>query len=487
MDSRAQTQEQIELTDRAWGKESLFYLARFCLGYSELQIKPHKDVCDFAESVLIRDHTGLDLEPRGSFKTTIFSQALPIMAILRDPNVRILLDSTILQNSIDNLGVIERHFESSRVKFLYGDYVGKHWTTEEMTIKQRTRMDLKEPTIRCASVEKVQVGPHYDIIIADDLVSKENVETPDQRKRVKDHFRLLFSLLEPGGVIIVVGTRWHYEDLYGLIIEEFPEFRCRIRSAIDPAGALYFPQRISAEFLGQQKKRLRRDLYNSQYLNDPAPEDEDARFQASWFKRYETIPHEATKFSFVSIDPGGKKKGSDEWVIFWSHATDENLLYFDGYLKGNWKMAEAWQRLFEVCAIVGPISVGLETTGQQKYLLESLQDEMRKRNKFFNVIPLSHAIESKESRILSLLQPRYQCGTILHSSRMEGLEEQLRRFPKGKDDIVDAASMTAEIVAYPRKRARKVTEVGSIDELVVASIRGKLKSRPMNRILGDQW
>ena len=127
-------------------------------------------------------------------------------------------------------------------------------------------------------------------------------------------------------------------------------------------------------------------------------------------------------------------------------------------------MSQAWDVLFSLYDQHHFITCGLEVTGGQKYLLESLQDEMRRRNVFFNVVPLSHAGDSKEYRILRL-QPRYQCGSIWHSHEMDDLEDQLRHFPKGKDDVPDAAAMTLEIAMAPRSRKAKEQPIRSVDDL----------------------
>lgn len=489
MISRSDLQAQFEEADRRFGWESLYYLAKFVLGYKDMRPSPHKDVCRFAERIVSGWKKGLDLEPRGVFKTTIFSQALPISLILHDPNIRILLDSSVLQNSIDNLGVIKRHFESPKLRYLYGDYTGQHWTAEEITVSKRTRIDLKEPTVRCASPERMQTGPHYDVIIADDLVSRENAKTPEQREMVKEHFRLLFSVLEPGGLMIVIGTRWHYDDLYGMILEEFKDFPTRIKDAEKdgPGGGLYFKERLTAEFLKDQRDvKLGRETYACQYKNDPAPEGKDSKFQKAWFKPFKDLP--STRYGFIAVDPGGEKKGSDEWAIITAYCDPVNDLYFHKLFKGNWRTDTAWSILFGLARQMGRdlMAVGLETTGGQKYLLEGLQDQMRKRDHFFNVVPLAHASDSKDYRILRL-QPRYQCGSIWHSPDMGPLEDQLRRWPKGKDDLADVASMILEISMAPRERSKKKAEFKSFDEMVWHNVLHRKTQRVVHPTLGSEW
>lgn len=473
--------------DRRSGRDSLYYFSKKILGYGRMEKKPHADVCDFIQAVMDKHKRGLDLEPRGSFKTTQASQALPIWLLERDPNLRILLDSSVLQNSIDNLGVIKNHYMGNeKLRFLYGDDVGDHWVTEEITVKRRTRMDLKEPSIRCASLERVQVGPHYDVIIADDLVTDLNSRTPEARASVIAHIRLLFSLLEPNtGIILLEGTRWHYEDAYGWVLSELPEFATRICRARDEKKEnLYFPQVLSNEFLDAVEKIQGRDIYNCQYNNDPAPQDENSSFARSMFKRYDKLPE--NRNTFMTIDPGGEKKGSDEWVFFGAHVDQENNKYFDRLVKGNWKASQCMDIFFVLASEMDPLAIGLETTGGQKWIHEMIIDQMRKRNKFFNIIPLPHAQDSKEYRI-KRLQPQYQIGAVFHSREMSPLEDQLLRYPKGRDDIPDAASMVLEICYPPRKSKESNREPLTTDQFLLKKFKEGRDRRPAHSLLGDQW
>lgn len=501
--SRDTAQAQLEEIDRRGGKESLYYLAKFILGYKDMEPQPHVEICAFAESVVFvkKDPSkpnqtgGLDMEPRGVFKTTVFSQALPVLAILHDPNIRILLTSSVLPNSTDNLQVVKNHFKHNpKLRHLYGDYVGELWVTEEMTVSKRTRLDLKEPTIRAASVGKVQVGPHYDLIIADDLVDVENAATPESRKKVKDYVRLLFSLLEPNGIIFFVGTSYHDDDAYADLRDKkkFPEIERRIRMASSLGGAKgepYFPTRQPTHFLEAQLRRQGRDIYSAQMDNDPAPEDEHSAFKTSWFKPYRADELPANHYTFMFIDPGGEEKGHDEYVFFLAHCAPPSNLFFDDLIADTMGYEKAVDLCFEWVYAHKPMAVGLEITAQQQYLEQAIRSEMRRRNFYFNLVCFPHAKVSKISRIKQL-QPRYEASSIRHSSRMGPLEAQLRRFPKGKDDIADAAAGILEVAQAPAVEEREEVHFQSLDHYILwkakqqREIQDQQKSHP---ILGASW
>jgi len=216
------TPEQQKLIDfdREHGLKSTYYLGRRILGY-DLDAQPHKEICSFIDN---REKTSkLLLAPRGCFKTSIISQIYVTRRILENPNIRILLDSVALSNSKDNVGVVERHLESNaKLRELYGDYSGKKvkWNEDEFTVCKRTNANLKEPTVRASGIDKVQIGPHYDLIVADDLHNRDNFRTIEQVQKVKEHMRLVFGLLDPGGEFLIGGHRWSYTDAYSMVMGE---------------------------------------------------------------------------------------------------------------------------------------------------------------------------------------------------------------------------------------------------------------------------
>jgi hypothetical protein len=69
-----------------------------------------------------------------------------------------------------------------------------------------------------SGIDKSINGMHYDYIIGDDLHSEKNVTNAEQIQQVVDHWKLLYSLLDPGKVLIIIGTRWHFVDLYQEIL-----------------------------------------------------------------------------------------------------------------------------------------------------------------------------------------------------------------------------------------------------------------------------
>ena len=162
------------------------------------------------------------------------------------------------------------------------------WNDDSIVISRRNK-PLKEPSITCAGVGRSMTGAHYDFIIADDLVTDTNVTTQEQRDKVYSYITDLLPILEPGGTLVLVFTRWHPDDAYGRLIRLDEErerqgkparWKKLIRGAYNDDGSLYFPTKLTEEFLAEQKENLGSRKFAAQYLNQPVSE-EDKTFNMS--------------------------------------------------------------------------------------------------------------------------------------------------------------------------------------------------------------
>jgi len=157
--------------------------------------------------------------PRGSLKSSICSVGYPIWSMLNNPNLRVMIDSSLYTNSRNFIKEIRGHLESDRLTGIYGHFKSDtNWSDGEITIKKRTKI-LKEPTVMASGVAANKVSVHVDTIIHDDLNTEDNSRTPELASKVLDHYKRNISILEPDGTILVVGTRYSALDVIASIIE----------------------------------------------------------------------------------------------------------------------------------------------------------------------------------------------------------------------------------------------------------------------------
>ncbi len=143
---------------------------------------------------------------------------------MRNPNLRILIDSEIYTNSKNFLREIKGHLESEHFQGIFGNWVTDTWNETEIIIKPRTRI-LKEASVTASGIGAQKTSQHYDVIIFDDVNGPTNSVTKEQRDKVISHYQMAQSLLDPGGIFCVTGTRYSEDDLIGWIIRNELNFK----------------------------------------------------------------------------------------------------------------------------------------------------------------------------------------------------------------------------------------------------------------------
>lgn len=213
------TSDQIRIYNEALKREylsSLYNTCKHLLGYSDMQLHVHKKMCDALEAPTKRK---MIVYPRGTFKSSVGAVGYSIWSLLNNPNLRILIDSEVYGNSKNFIREIRGHLSSPKIIELFGEFKTDHnWGEGEITIAQRTKV-LKEASITAGGIGTAKTGQHYDIIIGDDYNSANNSETSDGRDKVINHYRMNQAILDPGGIYVIIGTRYSVSDILGFILE----------------------------------------------------------------------------------------------------------------------------------------------------------------------------------------------------------------------------------------------------------------------------
>lgn len=164
--------------------------------------------------------SGLFVMPRGTFKSSIGCVAFPIWKLMRNKNHRVFLTSEVYTNSKNLLREIKGKLLTDKFTRLYGRWDAEGgWNEGEIVVAGRTEHH-KEASITCGGVETVKVGQHYDIIIPDDLNSDNNSSTPEGCEKVRKYAQMLTGILEPGGIMAFLGTRYSNADNIAHIIRD---------------------------------------------------------------------------------------------------------------------------------------------------------------------------------------------------------------------------------------------------------------------------
>ena len=466
----------------------------------DLLPQPHTEMCSVAEHAIhsmhryFHDqhlpsedeaHHYLCLSPRGTFKSTVWNQCMSIYLILLYPNIRILIDSETVTKAEVFLGDIRDQFETNQTLIgLYGDLVNKDkWNNSMIQVSSRTRSGLKEATIMTGGVGKSMPGMHYDLIIGDDYVSDQNVGTFEQILKVINHIQRAQSLLDPGALHFILGTRWTFDDPYAWLMENLSEnFHTYVRSCggkHDENRPLYFPSRLTEDFLGTLAKSQGSYIFSCQYRNFPIPDGE----QTFDIKKYEVI----SKHHFLQLLKGQPYR----WYYLVDPAITEEktrrgdytaispyVILPDGklYLYRAKAVKEGADTLIDtlynhyisIKSDLGPSHNGsawIETIAFQKLLIPLLKakeeqhstkihwKEMKTESRTSKEVRIRAAVPYLESGDLVIVQDTKSKAPTINSLTDANriLLDQAAHFPMSKnDDMIDNQGYAVHICKKPR-------------------------------------
>lgn len=427
----------------------------------------HRELCDFIDKN--KRKKKLLLIPRGHLKSTLATVGYITQQIVKNPSIRVLIANATYSLSCSFLTEIKRNLKfNENIHMIWGDLTkdAPNWSQNQITL---THSKKKEPTVTAMGVESNLTSQHFDLVVFDDVVNKDYVNTREQIEKTVSFYKECLNLLEPNGETIIIGTRWHDSDLYGWILDKdnriLTDFEVFIRRAYE--GTLEKGGEFKALWEAKFTQTHLRKLYNqqgpyffaTQYLNDPIPQ-EDATFKKRWFQDYDPTDLKGRLLNkFIMIDPAISTEREADYTAMVVVGVDEfGMVYVLDIVRDRLTPNDINNEVFRLASIYSPIKIGIEDVAFQKSLQYSLTEEMHKRNKYLPMQPLRPAGRNKDQRIRGL-QPLYANGRILHSRHVEKiqfLEDELLRFPRGKhDDTIDALSYMLDIPVYKPKRRNK--------------------------------
>jgi len=438
-------------------------LAQYVLGY---QVRPfHLALLKYQ----FEHRDNLQLVFRGAGKSTLCTVAKSIHMLLKNPDLRILIASKTSANAEGFLKEIKGHFESNyKLIEIFGEYYDPRkvtkWDNREIEILPR-RKHTKEASITCVGVETTIVSRHYDVIISDDLVDEENSRTKHMRDRVRTwYYQTLDPCLEPPDPEVEfrgehhrLGTRYHYEDLYGHLIKNELANDHNIVRALDDQGRSPWPEKYAPEWFIEKRKKSGTIIFNAQYQCDTEA------MKGEVFQYDDCQPAVAADVPsgvklYVGVDLAISQKDSADQFAAVALAVTQQLNYyilesFAGHLRFKQQVhfLEDWFKRHD------PIFMGVETNAYQLALAQELKD----RNKDIRVLP----INTQEDKITRA----WKLTSLFEDKRMfflpgnEGLIDQLVGFPNGRfKDLFDALDNAIRASRSKGKRRRREKEPGLI-------------------------
>jgi predicted phage terminase large subunit-like protein len=413
----------------------------------------------------------LQLAFRGGGKSTVCNITKCIHLLVKNPNLRILLSSKTTSNAEAFLKEIKAHLEGNQVLIeLFGEYYDPRkvtkWDNREIEVLPRTH-HTKEASITCVGVDATIVSKHYDVFIDDDLVDEDNSRTKYMRDKTRSwYYQTLDPCLEPPDSRIPhrgehhrLGTRYHYDDLYGHLIKHELAKHHQIIPALDEHQRSPWPEKYPPRWFEEKRRNSGIIIFNAQYQCDTeAMKGEIFQYDHCQVLEDADYPSRTSLRVFMGIDLAiSEKDTADKFaIVVLGMDTVENyyvLDFFEGQLRFNQQTDKiirdynAWEVL-RGC---------IETNNYQAAQYQNLKD----RDKNIRMIPVNQD-KDKISRAWKLT-PLFENKRVFFKRSHQLLIEHLVLFPNHRyKDLFDAFDLAVRASHIKGKKRRRASEPGLI-------------------------
>lgn len=444
--------------------------------------------------------------PRGHAKSTTFTFKDDLHAAVYGYKHYIIILSDSSEQAEGFLVDIKTELEeNAALKEDFGELEGKVWKSSVILLANGVKIEA------IGSGKKIRGRRHKqwrpDLIVCDDLENDENVNTPEQRKKLRDWFYKAVS--KAGDTytdIVYIGTLLHFDALLANVAknpsyksvryqgvisfatngelwdawesiftdlsndnrqEDALEFFQANREAMLEGTAVLWEEKLSYYDLMVIRISEGEASFNSEIQNDPI-DPENCTFQEEWFDFWDDEgkaqpDFSDPKFLFIGAnDPSlGKNKKSDtSSIIALAKDTQTGYLYvviadiakrkpdqiIEDALDASRRLQREYKRPY--------YKFGVETVQFQYYFAEIMRQRAAAVGEYLPIEEIN-STQNKDARIQSL-QPFVKNGYIKFSKKHKTLLKQMTEYPMGKnDDAPDGLQMAVKL-ALDVKIGRRV-------------------------------
>lgn len=300
-------------------------------------------------------------------------------------------------------------------------------------------------------------GNPGDLIIIDDPIkNRKEAESETYRKSVWDEFlNSIYTRLSAKGVIILVMTRWHEDDLAGRLIKNMPG-KCKVINipleagendilGRQPGDALFPEIGKDNEWLKDFKQVYTTEegsrSWNALMQGKPTCQ-EGNMFKRAWWQYYDKLPR--CPIIIMTIDATFKDTAKSACVAIGVWGKLNNNYYLIDLLNKRMSFTETVKAIM-VFKTKHPKTnaIYIEDKANGSAILDVL------RKKVGTVLPFNPGKDSKESRA-SAVSPMVEASQVFlpkFASFTTEFVDQCASFPNGaNDDMVDVMSMALNLL-----------------------------------------
>lgn len=469
-------------------EESFYDYVRTVAPYAVMG-QVHKDFCEFLQHNPDKASYLLGLLPRGHRKSFIIGMYC-CWRIMKNPAITILYYSSTTDLAEKQLRSIKQTLESKLHQKLWPDLIDPvegnrdKWSASEICVDSpiRAKEGIRDSTVATAGLTTTTTGAHADLIILDDLVEPNN-NNPAGRRLVEERYSQMQSILNAGGMIVAVGTRYDPKDLYDHLINTYEEQYDHegnligkkkswsvFQKEVEKDGEFLWPRskRSDGKAFGYNMQELARikgsyidkSQFYAQYYNDPNRIGASKYSNNFVYYEKEKLQESNGKWTisgkrlnlFAAIDFAYSLSDSaDSSCIAVVGETADKLYYIlelDRFKTD--RIQDYFDHVSRLHSKYHFKKLRGEATVAQSVIVKYLKDKLASQGTPLQIEEYK-PVKDKEERMNAVLRPLYEENRIFHykGGNCELLEAELLAAKPEHDDIKNAVADAIEIATPP--------------------------------------
>lgn len=452
-------------------KSNLYLFEKYVMGFRDMDPAVHGPLCQFIQNDNFkRKQVTL---PRGFLKTSTCTIGKSLWLACKNPGIRILIASNIIENASKMLGLIRSQVESNeRLQTFFPEIIPPSFNKirwSDRCAEVNRPIAYPEGTWEVIGVSGAAISRHYDHIIEDDLIyaKKDDLtggelmpDRDDIEKAIGWHKLATSLLIDPRrGIIDNVGTRWAPFDLINYIQKHekgWKHFGLSITKDGTEHGEPTWPNRFDQETIEHLQAAQGPYMFATQYLCKPVSSSQRV-FDKGWLRFYDVLPYGLRYFTTVDLagwdDAEGKRASKKSFNVVLTCGIDHRRhIWIARIDRGRWTPSQVVERIWNHVKAFQSERVGIEVVYYQKAILEEIKRFYERTGRTFTVAALKRDPNvTKDARIRGL-EPIAAAGALHCRPDMEDFLTEYEDYPLAATvDVLDALSDQLRIATPPEE------------------------------------
>lgn len=293
------------------------------------------------------------------------------------------------------------------------------------------------------------------LLVDDPLKDRLEARSETIRRTLHEWYEnVAVTRLQPDGVVIIIQTRWHDDDLAGWLLREHKDQNWVVLSMPAIAeqddefrkeGEALWPEKYSLKLLRSIREQVGATAWASLYQQRPSA-SENAVFRREWFRTYRDVPSSFQKV-VQSWDTAFKTGTENDYSVSTTWGQTVNGYYLLSLWRAKVEFPELKRQFENQAEAWKPHAILVEDKASGQSLIQELKLSTR-----FAVIPVK--VDSDKRSRAEAVTPLFESGRVFFPEGAPWLQEyidELLAFDAGAhDDCVDS---TTQALNYLREKA----------------------------------